>query len=600
MTEKIKKHKFHFGLAPRLITGVILIALIISSLSVYIGAKTYWDDITYHYDSLAKNIADTVQNVFKADELARWGETALKFRSALRELPAEEGQTDDQTESYIMDADKVVENSIAYVNRAKVDESLKKEVISVLQEPRYYELISLIFNLRENMALNDIYLCALDTEELEMCDKEGKETSTWAPFAYIMDTYADSSWWFPIGNRAEITSTPDDMLKNNYFEGIQPDFGEPMISYYTDTYILTGMSYVVSDGKTLAAIGVEIPMPTLEDDMNNYIWKMIWVDLAALGAVLIIVIFLIVFLVTRPIKKVAKEAERFVSDNAEVSEILGKIRTHDEIQALSESLLSLEYGVRDYIDNIKTMTAEKEHISAELNVAKKIQTEMLPTEFPESDRFDLYASMTPAKSVGGDFYDFFMLDDNRLALVMADVSGKGIPAALFMSITKTILKNCAEGAHTPSKALEATNNIICDVNKSGYFVTAWLGILDLKTGDLIYANAGHEYPAVKCGGQYELIVSENCPPLGTMEDMEYFDERLTLLKGDSIFLYTDGVPEAKNADGLRFGLDRMLRVLNLNADLSSEDLLKAMKKDIDEFAGDIDPFDDVTMMNVHM
>lgn len=276
------------------------------------------------------------------------------------------------------------------------------------------------------------------------------------------------------------------------------------------------------------------------------------------------------------------------------------IGTRDEIQSLSEQTVDMMNRLKENISEIKTITAEKERIGAELNVATRIQNDMMPVDFPKRDDFGLYASMTPAKEVGGDFYDFFFVDDDHLGLVIADVSGKGVPAALFMAITKTILRNATINTkRTPSKALELTNRIICETNGSGYFVTAWIGVLTLSTGDLIYVNAGHEYPALMHkDGDFTLIESENYPPLATLDEIEYTDSRMTLQAGDKLFLYTDGIPEAKAPDGSRFTLDRLLKLLNSMKKDSPEEIVKAVKREVDAFQPENDPFDDVTMLSI--
>ena len=254
---------------------------------------------------------------------------------------------------------------------------------------------------------------------------------------------------------------------------------------------------------------------------------------------------------------------------------------------------------------LRGMAAEKERIGAELNVATKIQADMMPYNFPKRDDISLYATMTPAKEVGGDFYDFFFIDDDRLAMVMADVSGKGMPAALFMVIAKSVIRNIAmiggigkkDITGATAHVMNIANNVLCENNRSGFFVTTWFGILTISTGELRYTNAGHEYPAVRrANGDYELVKTDNFPPLATMEDLEYEEDVMQLNSGDSIFLYTDGVPEAKNAAGERFGTDKMLEILNSTADQDITDVLKGMKKQIDDFTGIMDPFDDVTMM----
>ena len=275
------------------------------------------------------------------------------------------------------------------------------------------------------------------------------------------------------------------------------------------------------------------------------------------------------------------------------------------VLSVAVSFLLLLASIIALFNQLRGMTADKERITAELNVATKIQSDMMPYNFPERDDIELYATMTPAKEVGGDFYDFFFIDDDSLAMIMADVSGKGMPAALFMVIAKSVLRNICmvernsgrSSDGVTSHILGVANNVLCENNRSGFFVTTWLGILTISTGELRYTNAGHEYPALRrSGGNYELLVTDNCPPLATMEDLQFEEEYIKLEYGDIIFLYTDGVPEAKNAEAARFGTDRMLEILNSGKHANIVEMLTDMKNEIDKFTGEMDPFDDVTMM----
>lgn len=243
---------------------------------------------------------------------------------------------------------------------------------------------------------------------------------------------------------------------------------------------------------------------------------------------------------------------------------------------------------------------EKERIGAELHVATQIQSSMLPCvfpAFPEREEFDIYASMNPAKEVGGDFYDFFLVDDNHLALVMADVSGKGVPAALFMMITRTLIKNVAQSGLSPRTVLEKVNNLLLENNEAEMFVTVWLGIYEISTGRLTAANAGHEYPAIKrADGTFDLFKDKHGFVLAGMENTRYREYELELGVGDVLFVYTDGVAEATDASDNLYGTERMLDALNRKKDDAPEELLQEVKADIDAFVGDAMQFDDITML----
>lgn len=237
---------------------------------------------------------------------------------------------------------------------------------------------------------------------------------------------------------------------------------------------------------------------------------------------------------------------------------------------------------------------------AELETATRIQSSMVPNlfpAFPDRGEFDIFASMNTAKEVGGDFYDFFMIDRDHLALVMADVSGKGVPAALFMMATKILINDRALMGGTPAEILHFVNNRICRNNEAEMFVTVWLGILEISSGKLIAANAGHEYPAIcRAGKGFELLKDKHGFVVGGMEGVGYRDYELTLNEGDALFLYTDGVTEAMNASGELFSADRMIDALNLSPDSAPEDILGNVKEQIDRYVSGAPQFDDITMM----
>lgn len=318
---------------------------------------------------------------------------------------------------------------------------------------------------------------------------------------------------------------------------------------------------------------------------------------ALVGMIVIMISFAVAGTITRPIQELAQNVEKIGQGNLDVRM---KVESGDEVGELAQTFNEMLSDLQLYIKNLSEVTAEKERIGAELDVATNIQASMLPCifpAFPEHKEIDIYASMDPAKEVGGDFYDFFLVGKDRLALVMADVSGKGVPAALFMVIAKTLIKNRAQLGEEPAVVLERVNNQLCENNEADMFVTVWLGIYELSTGRLTYTNAGHECPAVmRAGGSYELIRESHDFVVGAMEGMPYTRHEITLYPGDKLFLYTDGVPEATNAQEELFGEDRMLTALNRCPDITPKQTLAEVKKDIDEFVGEAPQFDDLTML----
>ena len=240
-------------------------------------------------------------------------------------------------------------------------------------------------------------------------------------------------------------------------------------------------------------------------------------------------------------------------------------------------------------------------VRAELDTATKIQESMLPMifpPFPEREEFEIYASMDPAREVGGDFYDFFMIDDDHLALVIADVSDKGVPAALLMMSAKILINFRARMGGSPAQILAEVNGQLCENNESGMFITVWMGILDVKTGVMTCANAGHEYPAIREDGLFRLLTDVHGLPLGVMPGMKYQDYEIRMKPGDAVFVYTDGVPEANNAEDEQYTLGRMELALNQIQERDPESVLKGVRADVDAFVKGADQFDDLTMLCV--
>ena len=275
-------------------------------------------------------------------------------------------------------------------------------------------------------------------------------------------------------------------------------------------------------------------------------------------------------------------------------------RTGDEIEVLAESFAKQSALNMLYIDQIRHVTAEKERISAELDMASKIQASQLPRlfpAFPNRREFSLFASMTPAKEVGGDFYDFFMVGTDHIALVMADVSGKGVPAALLMMVARVLIKSSLQNGKSPAEALESVNKQICESNDAGFFVTIWVAVLEISTGKGVASNAGHEHPVLRrAGGSYELVIYRHSMPVGTMEGIRFEQHEFQLNPGDSIFVYTDGVAEATNGDDELYGTERMLSALNSEPDAQPEQVLGNVMNDINGFVDGAEQFDDITML----
>lgn len=324
-------------------------------------------------------------------------------------------------------------------------------------------------------------------------------------------------------------------------------------------------------------------------------------NLLVLSAVILLIITLsagrITSKISDPLRKLAADVMEISGGNFDRRT---EVSTDDEIGELAGSFNHMTDSLQKYIADLKDVTAKEQRIASELSVATDIQSSMLPKDFDKYNQhkeFDIYATMDPAKEVGGDFYDFFLIDETHLGLVMADVSGKGVPASLFMVVAKSLIKNRAKMGGSPSEVLAYANEQLCENNEADLFVTVWFAILDLTTGEGIAANAGHEHPALRrAGGAYTLEVYKHSLAVAVMDGVPFEEHTFQLQPGDSLFVYTDGVPEATDAAEDLYGTDRMIEALNRNPEAMPQELLQTVRADIDDFVGDAAQFDDITMM----
>ena len=305
-----------------------------------------------------------------------------------------------------------------------------------------------------------------------------------------------------------------------------------------------------------------------------------------------------------PLQKIKAGVVAYMNDKdcGAVSDKMNGITVRNEIGVLADSISDMAVEIDRYTNENLRLNGERERVTAELNLATHIQASQLPNKFPafpDRNEFDIYASMTPAKEVGGDFYDFFLIDNDHLGLVIADVSGKGVPAAMFMMISKMMIKNFAMSGFSPHEVLERVNENLCENNAEKMFVTVWFGVLEISTGMITAANAGHEYPAVRQpDGRFELLKKKHGFVIGAKKSKKYTEYQFEMKKGASLFVYTDGVPEATNGENILYGTDRMLEALNKEPSASPERLLGNVHSAVNDFVGDAPQFDDLTMMAI--
>ena len=408
---------------------------------------------------------------------------------------------------------------------------------------------------------------------------------------------------FPLGHIESLEKkTPD------YIEDLRRIFDEGSTQSYfsykkAGGHVTTSIPVRDFTGTVVAVMSVVKPMHEIAEYKTNYLRSLI---IAALGFTVFFVSIYLLSLIrglVRPLMLIIDETSHFAEHHGTLTGVLKKIKNRDELGLLAKSVEKMSEDMNRYISDLTHATAEKERLGAELNVATKIQAEMLPRVFPPYENhpeIELFATMSPAKEVGGDFYDFFMVDEDNFAVVVADVSGKGVPAALFMVIAKTLLKDAAYRFKTPAEIFEHVNNILCEGNESGLFVTCWMAILEISTGKLQFSNAGHTSPVLYQNGVVSYIQTKPNLMLAAMEGIPYKNHELTIAPGDRLFIYTDGVTEATDSANQLYGEERLLAALKRDEakKLSPKKLLAFVREDIDSFVGGADQFDDITMLGM--
>lgn len=503
------------------------------------------------------------------------------------------------SKSYLeeMYAERVMTNSNAIAAMLDVE-----NVKTILAEggdgtPEYKEMYDLFNQLKKDGDITFLSLVVPDEDSVcfyidAMVEEMGDNPANQLPYGSDI-LYVD----------AANPDDPTDMEKYiTIWERYRDNKGidTPLVTDNDYGYNYTGVSVILDEsGTAIAEIQYILDMSEVRAYLNSFLINMLLISFAIIGITIILYIFFVRKMVTKPVGKLTAFTQE-ITDNGTFENQHIDIKTGDEIESLSESFNFMLAELENYIANLSRVTAEKERIGAELDIAKHIQASMLPCifpAFPERKEFDIYATMDPAKEVGGDFYDFFMVDERHLAIVMADVSGKGVPAALFMVIGKTLIKDHTTPDRDLGKVFTAVNNLLCEANSEGLFITAFEGVLDLVTGEFSFVNAGHEMPFIrKAGGDFEPYKIRPGFVLAGMEDMKYRAGSMTIEPGDKIFQYTDGVTEATNLQNELYGMNRLGAILNKVKDGTPNDILPAVKTDIDEFVGKADQFDDITML----
>ncbi len=540
------------NLKAKIILGVTSTMLLVSLVAIGVSYFIYVDTMNDHYAIRAQHVADT----------------------------AVLGMDGDKIEEYYHEILALDKNSETY-----------QEDIEAIKDEAYYEMLEYLLDIRQANDVLYLYVEVFDFDNM---------TDT-----YIIDADENVETAVELGH-TEILPDELRIYENNLQNGIEPVFTD---REEFGPIVTSGRPVYNSDGEIVALAVVDISMQKIWEQRDNYL------KITSLLVVFVTIFITAVLLkltnkkIIKPINQLALATSSYISSketDMKGLSLISKLDIHsgDEIENLCNAVKKMECDINHYIADITSVTAEKERIDAELTIATNIQASMLPSvfpAFPNRSEFDIHATMIPAKEVGGDFYDFFLVDEDHLAMVMADVSGKGVPAALFMMIAKTLLKNSTQTGANPKDVLQLVNNQLCEGNDADLFVTVWIGVLQISTGKLIAANAGHEYPVIKRkGGSYEIYKDKHGLVLAGMENSKYSEYELQLERGDKLFVYTDGVPEATNTNDELFGIERMLKTLNKHKELNLEQTLGAVKVDVDIFVGKAPQFDDITMLGFEM
>ncbi len=353
-----------------------------------------------------------------------------------------------------------------------------------------------------------------------------------------------------------------------------------------------------------AFMGVSYNLTELNRSIHSQTIQYTFFDVMRLLILAVVCLLLLYFFVLRPLQKIQNSIATYkeTKNSEQLRNNLADVGSHNEIKQLAEGISEMSVVIDDFIETNAAITAENERIETELSVGARIQASTLPNvfpPFPDRHEFEIFASMDPAKEVGGDFYDFYLTDDDHLTFLIADVAGKGVPAALFMMGGLIHFYNAAITKGSTAESMKMVNNSISQHNPENMFITVWLGVLEISTGRLFACNAGHEYPILKKpDGSYEIYKDKHDFVVGAMSGIEYHEYVIQLEPGSQIFLYTDGLPEASDADKNMFGINRVVEVLNCDPGLAPEEAIKNMKSAVADFVQETEQFDDLTMLSL--
>ncbi len=554
-----RTQRIHYSLAARTIHTVLVGAFIIGLVALIVGLSLYTYALAGQYIGTAFNLT---RNAKKFAEEVSWPVAVSDDVMGIYHDLTEDERAEQGTEIY------------------------KARYAEVLRDRDYAAIVDVLETLLESSDVNSLFLAMYDEDHSRL--------------VYIADgdpilAQKHGPGFFETVGEAEVRRFMNWDGQGRKFHFSKEGAG---------LIVTCGIPIQDQNGRTAAFILSDVTVGNVASGMKNFV-------LQYLGA-MILTIAVVTFFVTRhmkkalvtPINEIASAAAANAEDRrngtpgAHFSAL--NIRTGDEIENLAFYLKDMEEELTEYEADLTRATAEQERIGTELTLAARIQASMLPSHFPafpDRKEMDIYATMTPAKEVGGDFYDFFLIDDDHLGLVIADVSGKGIPAALFMMASRILIRNTAMSGKSPKEVLTSVNESICRGNPENMFVTVWFGVLTLSTGCLAASSAGHECPVIRnAGGSFEIYKDRHGFVLGGMPGSKYTEYEIQMAPGAALFVYTDGLTEATDAEERPFGKERMLEALRRYEDGSAAEIINGVHKEVGAFVKDTAQFDDLTML----
>ena len=565
-----------FALIFIFVTPVIVVIQITGNLGTYLEAKReHLTPILEHTaNDLSKNgpVFEWLLDMWEthADELKEFlsdeNNTVVAYPDEVEDLMMKEEVSMDEVNK-LTDDDKILFSMLYFkifqMNLDLMQYSKENEIIMIISLKK--ENLGFIYDIGHGQGLLELDTDTMLGEKLWQDDE----------IPDIMNEYV-------AGTRSDITFERVEIKKAQY-------------------YSYVGYKPVSINGKPRFAVCVLHDWSQYHTSMLHRLYILVAVSLGIFALAAVVLLAFVNKVAIHPLKSIQKTVRTYMQDKDSrgVTEAMDRVTQKNEFGVLAEDISDLAVEIDRYNTENARLIGEQKRLETELNLAAAIQKGVLPADFPEEQEYVLYASMTPAKEVGGDLYDYFSIDDSHVGLVIGDVSGKGIPASLFMMITKKLLKQYALAGNSPSEVLRLTNVALCEDNVSDMFVTVWFGILDLSSGRIVAANAGHENPMLRGKeGPFEMFRDKHGFVLGGMDMSRYKEYELTLEPGGTLFVYTDGAAEATNTEEQLFGTDRMLEALNQDPSLMPKELCETMSSSIDAFVGDAPQFDDLTMLCV--